>query len=514
MCIHKAVDLEKLQRLKDDLIFLSQLLTIKTKNDGLQPFCMTDIQRDAYTRILKRKKLGKMLKIIFLKARQVGMSTLTEALFFQNTLFNLARNSFVLADKTDSTSNIYDMVRLFYDKLPPALQVPLKNNSSRELSFITNSKYRIGTAGADEVGRSMTINNFHGSEVAFWSNAADIVASMLPAIPDSPESIMVLESTANGTTGKGAFFYEKCQEGLAENSDYLTIFYPWFAHKEYQREIIEPIAWTDEELELKRLYKLTDEQLAWRRYKLEGDYKKREHLFKQEYPICIQEAFLTTSNSLIPLDCLQKARNNHLSSSGMPIIIGVDPARTGDRTIITIRQGRVILKFYKFDVMDNVRLAGIIVRLIESLNPVRTFIDYGHGTGCYDLLCAWGYSQKVELVQFGDSAFDSTKYANRRTEMFDKMREWFIQTGGVFIKDHEYIEEFTRDIYILPDLKRSDSSGKFIMEKKANIVKGTDIKSTDFADSLALTFAAPVVINPNGNNNVKSKNRNWNERAA
>ena len=31
---------------------------------------------------------------------------------------------------------------------------------------------------------------------------------------------------------------------------------------------------------------------------------------------------------------------------------------------------------------------------------------------------------------------------NRRAEMYDKMRSWYIQDGGVYIKDHEFIEEF------------------------------------------------------------------------
>lgn len=485
------IDLKKLNRLKHDLTALAPYLIIKTKNNALQPFNMTNIQYDAYNKILQRQKLGKTVKIVFLKARQVGLSTLTEALFFQKVLFNLAKNAFVLADKSDSSANIYSMARRFYDKLPEPLKIKLKNNSTKELSFITDSSFRVGTAGGNSVGRSLTINYFHGSEVAFWDNADEIVASMFPTIPDSPDSIVVLESTANGTTGKGLFFYELVQKGLDKKSEYMTIFYPWFAHKEYRKTIIEPIKWTDEELELKTIYNLTDEQLAWRRAKLEGEYAKREHLFRQEYPSSVQEAFITTSNSLVPLNYIEKAKVNKVSSSGMPIIIGVDPARNGDRTIITIRQGRVIHKFFKFEVMNNVKLANILKTIIRTLKPDKVFIDYGHGTGCYDILVNDGV-KNVELIQFGEAAHNHRKYANRRAEMFDKLRDWFMQTGGVYVKDKEYIDEFVRDIAILPDLNRSDSSGKFVMEKKENIVKGTEINSTDFADSLALTFADTV----------------------
>lgn len=512
------IDIEKLQRLKDDLpYFARNFLSIKTKNDGIILFNFSNIQIDAHFKIQERKRLGKPCKIVFLKSRQVGMSTMTEARYFSNILFRKAKNAFVLADKTDSANNIFAMAKRYYDKLPEALKIPLKVDSSDEMIFNTDSSFRVGTAGSKSVGRSMTINYFHGSEVAFWQNANDIVSGMLQTIPDSPESELILESTANGTSGDGAYFYNMVQSGLDPKSDFMTLFYAWYQQNEYRRQIIEPIKWTDEEIELKKIYNLDDKQLAWRRAKLTSDFKGREYLFKQEYPSSIQEAFITTSNALIPLNYIELSRKNIISSEGMPVIIGVDPARSSDRTIITIRQGRIVRKFYRYEKMDNVRLAGIVMRLIQSINPARVFIDYGHGTGVYDILVSQGVGSLLELVQFGSGAYDNKKYANRRAEMFDKMRSWYMQEGGVYIQDQEFIEEFVRDISILPDLNVSDSTGRFSLEKKANIVKGTEIHSTDFADSLALTFASPVNYTPsefgyNNNNNIQIANKNWQQR--
>ena len=508
-------NLNKVQRLKDDLPFFAEnFLKIKTKNQGIINFKLSNIQMDANKKIEQRKQKGKPCKIILLKSRQVGMSTLTEARFFSKTLFNKAKNAFVLADKTDSAHNIFKMTKLFYDKLPDALKIPLVKDSSDELVFITDSSFRVGTAGSKAVGRSMTINYFHGSEVAFWTNADEIVSGMLQTIPDNSNSELILESTANGVSGDGAYFYNMVQLGLDEKSDFLTLFYPWFMQHEYKRKLNEPIKLNDEETELKKLYNLTDEQINWRRAKLQSDFKGREYLFKQEYPSNIQEAFITTSNALIPLNYIELSRKfRGIVGEGMPVIIGLDPARSQDRTIITIRQGRVVQKFYRFDIMDNVRLAGILMRLIQSVNPKRVFIDYGHGTGVYDILKSYGMESIVELVQFGSQAYDNKKYANRRAEMYDKMRSWYIQEGGVYIKDQEYIEEFVRDISIIPDLKVSDSNGRYSLEKKENIVKGTEINSTDFADSLALTFASPVSNEPKEFvSQIKSVRKNWQQR--
>jgi len=514
----EEINFDKLQKLKDNLpYFASNFLKIKTKNQGVINFNFSNIQLDAHRRIEERKKQGKPCKIIFLKSRQVGMSTMTEARYFSKILFNRAKNAFVLADKSDSARNIFSMTKRYYDNLPDALKIPLLKDSTEELALCTDSSFRVGTAGSKSVGRSMTINYFHGSEVAFWNNANDIVSGMLQTIPDNPDSELILESTANGTSGEGAYFYNMVQSGLDPKSDFMTLFYAWFQQAEYRRKITEPVKWNDEELELKAIHNLDDEQLMWRRAKLLSDFKGREYLFKQEYPSSIQEAFVTTSNALIPLNFIESARKNRgFTGEGLPVLIGIDPARSSDRTIITIRQGRVIQKFYRFEKMDNVRLAGIVMRLIQSIKPARVFIDYGHGTGVYDILVSQGMSALIELVQFGSSAYDNKKYTNRRAEMFDKMRSWFIQEGGVYIKDQEFIEEFVRDISIIPDLKVSDSTGRYSLEKKENIVKGTEIHSTDFADSLALTFASPVSYSTKEfgfeANQIKTVNKNWQQR--
>ncbi len=508
----------KLQRLKDDLQYFSNnFLIIKSKTKGTVHLCLNDIQLDFHYKIITRKRKGLPCKFVVVKARQLGLSTYIEARLFHRILFEKAKNAYILADKHDTASSIFAMNKLFYDELPPPLQIPLLNNSSKILSLNTKSLVRVGTAGADVIGRGTTNNFFHGSEVAFWKNSAEIVSGILQTIPEDADSEIFLESTTNGTTGDGLYFYDMANIGLDEKSEFKTIFYPWFLNKEYRKQLIKPITLDEYEQFLVKIYGLDNEQIFWRRNKLQNEFKGREHLFKQEYPSSLAEAFLKKNNALIPNEFIERSRKNFgLTGEGMPIIIGVDPARSSDRTIITIRQGRVVQKFYRFEQMNNTRLAGILLRLIQQINPARVFIDYGHGTGVYDILISQGAGSILELVQFGSAAYDTKKYANRRAEMYDNMRTWYMQDGGVFIKDQEYIEEFVRDISIIPDLKVSDSTGRFALEKKENIVKGTEIHSTDFADSLALTFASPVANTPLEfgfkNTNIQTINKNWQQR--
>ncbi|MCD8378377.1 MAG: hypothetical protein LUB59_06280 [Candidatus Gastranaerophilales bacterium] len=512
------INIKKLQRLKDDLpYFASNFLIIKSKIRGAVRLTLNDIQHDFHFKIIERKKNKKPLKFVIVKARQLGLSTYIEARLFHRVLFEKGKNAFILGDKADTTNAIFAMTKKFYDGLPECFQIPLLNNSNRMLSFNTDSLFRVGTAGADVIGRGTTNNFFHGSECAFWKNATEIVSGILQTIPEDLDSEIYLESTTNGTVGDGLYFYEMAMNGLDPLSEFETIFYPWFKNREYQKKLTEPLILDDYEKFLIKTYNLKNEQLLWRRNKLQNEFKKREHLFKQEYPSSLNEAFLRNDNALIPNEYIELSKKNRgISGEGMPIIIGVDPARSSDRTIITVRQGRVVQKFYRFDKMNNTRLAGILLRLIQSINPARVFIDYGHGTGVYDILMQQGVGAIIELVQFGSAAYDNKKYTNRRAEMYDKMRSWFIQDNGVFIKDHEYIDEFVRDISIIPDLKISDSNGRYSLEKKENIVKGTEINSVDFADSLALTFASPVTFTPREfgfkKSGVQTVNKNWQQK--
>jgi hypothetical protein len=58
------------------------------------------------------------IKWILLKARQIGWSTMVQAMIFYRTVFNELTNSLVIADERIRSSHIFDMSRLAYDCLP------------------------------------------------------------------------------------------------------------------------------------------------------------------------------------------------------------------------------------------------------------------------------------------------------------------------------------------------------------------------------------------------------------
>ena len=168
-----------------------------------------------------------------------------------------------------------------------------------------------------------------------------------------------------------------------------------------------------------------------------------------------------------------------------PLIMGIDPARTGDRTSIAFRRGREVPKILKWEFMDEMKLAGIVADLIRKYDVDKAFIDVGYGHGTLDRLNELGYSSKIMGVHFSHSPLDDT-YLNKRAEMWCLMRKWF-HDGGVNIPDNN---ELNIDLASCPDFEPS-SNGKIKLPSKKDIRKVSGF-SPDMGDALALTFAYPV----------------------
>lgn len=166
-----------------------------------------------------------------------------------------------------------------------------------------------------------------------------------------------------------------------------------------------------------------------------------------------------------------------------PIVIGIDPARSGmDSTVIAVRQGRdlIALKRYRGD--DTMTTVGHVIEAIEEYKPTLTVIDEGGlGYGILDRLNEQRY--KVRGVNFGWKSKNPIMWLNRRAELWGLMREW-LKTAHL-----------PADRALKSDLtgvqSKPTSSGVIQLESKKDL-KARGLASPDAADALAVTFAYPV----------------------
>ena len=352
--------IQTFQELRANLpLFASKCLYIKTKDAEIKPLIINDSQFYFHQRIEKHKRERGKVRVVVVKGRQQGLSTYTEARFFHKCAYNKGYSSFIVSEGKDSTENIFEMVKRYYNRIPEGMPKPdLLASNRKELSFDgIDSIIRTGTAGNNNVGVSTTNHLLHCSEVGLWTNGSELMRGLFQTVPKSDNSEIIIESTARGT---GGIFHELALTGLDERAEWETIFIPWYMHKEYIAPVSRDFILTDEERELMRLYNITAEQIAWRRNKILNDFKEREWLFKQEYPFSVNEAFSSADNGLIEGRYIEKARKSRLmSESELPVICGVDPARKGgDRTVIVLRRGREVFDIIKYDQMEQMELVS------------------------------------------------------------------------------------------------------------------------------------------------------------
>ena len=480
------------RRLKGDLPhYAARCLKIRTKAGEVAPLTLNRSQLFLHGRLEAQKQRTGKIRALVLKGRQQGISTYIGGRFYHRSTHFRGQRVFILTHEQGATDNLFDMANRFHEYCPALVKPHTGASNAKELDFDRlDSGYKVGTAGTKELGRSQTVQLFHGSEVAFWPHADTHAAGVLQAVPDLPGTEVVLESTANGL---GNFFHQRWQQAEAGESDYEAIFIPWYWQEEYYREPAPDFAMTAEEEEYAASYGLNAGQMCWRRAKSRelGD----PILFKQEYPANASEAFqLTGHDSYIPAELVLKARKRNIDGHG-PLVIGVDPARYGkDRFSIAWRRGRRVLKVESRSKLDTVAGAGWVKKIILADKPERVFIDVGGvGAGVADLLVDWFGPRRVRLINFGGEPLEPPPTddrgggpRNRRAEMWKTSKEWLEDVGGASIPDSDSIQADACG----PSYKY-DSNSRLVLESKEDMVK-RGVRSPDEWDAIALTFAEPV----------------------
>lgn len=288
-----ASDLKAVRkRLYEDFEFYSRhCVRIRTKKGEVSPLLLNAAQRKLLYIIIDQMAATGKVRVIILKARQQGFSTLVHAWLYWRLSQRKAKKGLVIAHKADSTQALWTMYKRTHAACPAHVRPSTKSDSRKALAFdVLDTEIVIATAGGDGVARGETITHCHRSEVAFWppATAADNMNALSQTIPDAPDTADFIESTANGMAGP---FYELWQASVRGETGYAPVFSPWYDTPEYRQEVPAGFERTYEEKDLVALYGLDDEQLCFRRKKIaESDIDK----YKQEYPACAEEAFLTS----------------------------------------------------------------------------------------------------------------------------------------------------------------------------------------------------------------------------
>lgn len=288
---------------------------------------------------------GLPMRVIILKARQLGFSTWIALKFLQRVTQLPNQSALVVAQDVATAGKILKMAKRAWSHLPgeeelgfgfsikPALTGKSDSlNGRQHLRFgepsrtlraegrEDDSMFEVDSAGSPTTARGGTWGLAHLSEVAMWEAAAAIekMLAVLEAVPYRPETIVALESTAKGLN----HFHDRWVSAKTGSADaesgevYTPIFVPWwrdpecamqFAAPDARERFIEGIGNADrygetaeDEPMLVELYGCTPEQLFWRRMKVQESPTKSVQTFNQENPHSDEAAFIGSGRTVFP----------------------------------------------------------------------------------------------------------------------------------------------------------------------------------------------------------------------
>lgn len=302
--VKDAALLAEVKRNPEKLIEL--VFIVVDKNQKTMPFFLNDVQHefvDTLNKAIQDYDNGEItdISLLVLKGRQQGFTTLVTAYQLACSILNRNFQGFTLADSSDNSEAIFQNKAKFpHSQLPEVLKPTEKFNNRRQLLFEKiNSSWAVDTA-TKNVGRSRTVNFFHGSECAFWKDGISPIQGALGEA-FTKNCIKIYESTANGYND-----YQK----MWDSGVHINCFYEWWKTSEYaipfrnedmMQDFLHKVdtlkGWIWDRLRwLKDDKHLKPEQLFW--YWNKYDKYLDKDLIKQEYPCTPQEAFLLSGKNV------------------------------------------------------------------------------------------------------------------------------------------------------------------------------------------------------------------------
>lgn len=234
-------------RMAEDVYFwFAAFIYIKPKGGGAPfLFVLRRPQRKLIERIEAMRQAGKPIRLILLKARQWGGSTAIQMyMAWLQLVHKVGLNSLIVAHVKDTADTIRGMFEAMLREYPTRLLHGMgEAYDEKEKKFTTFGqsgnikkvpqrmcKIKVGTAEKPDSARGDDYNLVHCSEVGLWKKTdnktpEDIVRSATSGITYTPYTMIVYESTANGT---GNFFHRKYEAAEKGESQFEAMFVAWF----------------------------------------------------------------------------------------------------------------------------------------------------------------------------------------------------------------------------------------------------------------------------------------------
>lgn len=368
--------------IEDPGAFIGRLTVMNKEKQRLTRLRLMDAQQELLD-VLKVHD-----RVIVLKARQLGISTLCRAWhFWQAFRAQDPRTYAVVSHTKASAEDLHRMEKTFYQNLPVQIRRPLQKASAKTLKFKdTGANVRVFTAGGKGGTRSFSMSSAHLSEFAFYDDQREVLATVSASVGKGQ---LIIESTPNVY---GDYFHELVEGAQKGTNDWKLVFFPWFVHDPYVVMPPATMKYTRDENKLKETFNLNKNQLAWRRRQIRtlGIDK-----FQREYPATVEECFQAAVPFFFNHETLDEIERVNLGSHehrvyadpvvGDKYVVGVDvSAGIGEHfSAITVvsYSTRQLCYHYITNVQTPAKFAETLLGVMKRYNNARTIVEannHGH----------------------------------------------------------------------------------------------------------------------------------------
>lgn len=306
-------------------------IKIRQKGNGDSidiPFLLNAPQRKLIGEFEKMREEELPIRIILVKARQWGGSTATQLyMLWIQMMRKLSFNSLIVGHQNASTEEVIAMSKYALDHYPRFLigedgdplgekeKVYVSGGFSRSAISIPKRNFRIkaGSAERPDSSRGGDYSLVHLTEVGLWKKTEgkspeDIIRAATSGVLLEPETMIVMESTANGV---GNFFHREYEAASRGSSLFRPVFVAWFEIEKYRNRVADPRTMAERILRNKDVTFSTDDRLtpgsyiwqlweagasleaiAW--YEATRAGHSSDDTMKSEYPSNDEEAFVNS----------------------------------------------------------------------------------------------------------------------------------------------------------------------------------------------------------------------------
>ena len=227
--LKEAIKREYAKCATDPTYFLGKYGIIQHPVKGKVNFNLYDFQEKSLKSFMKHDYN------IVLKARQLGLSTLTAGYALWMMTFQQDKNILVIATKQETAKNLVTKVRVMHANLPAWLKQPCVEDNKLSLRYKNGSQIK-AVASSEESGRSEALSLLIIDEAAFIDKIDTIWGAAQQTLATGGRALVI--STPNGV---GNFFHKTWVDAENGVNDFNFIKLHWSVHPEREQE------WRDEQ---------------------------------------------------------------------------------------------------------------------------------------------------------------------------------------------------------------------------------------------------------------------------